>query len=252
MLKEQINKFPEMFYFEKEEQLYVIKTPFEYPDGDEIDLYLFTKNSKIIISDLGETMQYLASYNIEVKNSPKKMQVIEDAIRGTCIEFFRGQFFVTLDELSEIAFAVIDLAQVIIRVSDLIYTIRGRTFASFEEDVKEFLEVNRYPYEEQYLVTGSSGLDYRIDFAVKKDSQTKLIQLISPPNPSNISAQLNKVIRVWVDILPVVENKKMLLSLFDDTAISYRPEFIKLAERVSIPLIWSNKESIKKHLDDVA
>ena len=41
-----------------------IRTPFLYPDGDNIDLFVTEKDGSLVVSDLGETLRWLRSQTL--------------------------------------------------------------------------------------------------------------------------------------------------------------------------------------------
>ncbi|GBF80953.1 DUF1828 domain-containing protein [Aphanothece sacrum] len=49
-----------------------IRTPYLYPDGDFIDLYLKQKEEGYILTDLGETIRWLKMQSISQKMSEKQ------------------------------------------------------------------------------------------------------------------------------------------------------------------------------------
>jgi len=151
LLREQLNLIPSLFDFEfnLEDNIITINTPYEYPDGDEIDLFLIT-NNKLILSDMGESIRHLMSYNINIKESKRRISIIEDIIRNSYVKYFKDEFYIELKDIKELSSASIELAQTIIRISDLLFTIKGRTIATFEEEVKDFLDYSKYDYEEGF------------------------------------------------------------------------------------------------------
>ena len=71
-----------------------IRTPFLYPDGDIIDLYLATNGQQVTLTDLGETTRWLRVQSLSQKRSVKQKQMIEDICLNHGIEFFRGMLTV--------------------------------------------------------------------------------------------------------------------------------------------------------------
>jgi len=56
-----------------------VRTPFLYPDGDFIDLFLKSANQGVTtVSDLGETVRWLNSNTLSAKRSPKQAGLISD------------------------------------------------------------------------------------------------------------------------------------------------------------------------------
>ncbi|MGI6307034.1 MAG: hypothetical protein ACOX1X_00170 [Dethiobacteria bacterium] len=144
------------------------------------------------------------------------------------------------------------MVQSIIRISDLVYTIKGRSFASFEEDVSDFLEINSFKYEKDYLVEGFSGRKYEINFAVDVNQKIKLIKLVGSSSQSNIQSNIEKVITTWFDVSRRVEKRSLKISLLDDTSFMFKNEHITLINEISVVCLWSDQDHLRKTLEAVA
>lgn len=57
-----------------------VKTPYLYPDGDVIDIFVKYKDSGFILTDLGETIRWLLTHSISDFLSEKKDQQIADSL----------------------------------------------------------------------------------------------------------------------------------------------------------------------------
>ena len=56
-----------------------IRTPFLFPDGDNIDLFCKVRGDVVTVSDLAETTGWLRMQSTALRRSPKQKQFIEDA-----------------------------------------------------------------------------------------------------------------------------------------------------------------------------
>jgi hypothetical protein len=83
-----------------------VRTPFLYPDGDIIDLFLQERDGRVTITDLGETMRWLRAQSISPRRSPKQTALVEDICLNHGLEFFRGMLLARVkpgDDLAAIA-----------------------------------------------------------------------------------------------------------------------------------------------------
>ena len=71
-----------------------IRTPYLYPDGDIIDLFLKQAGDSSTVTDLGETLRWLRMQSIAQRRSPRQNQLIEDVCMNHGVEFFRGMLMV--------------------------------------------------------------------------------------------------------------------------------------------------------------
>ena len=108
-----------------------VRTPFLYPDGDFIDLYLNNSDQGVTtVSDFGETIRWLSSNTLSAKRSPKQLGLISDISQTHGVEFFRGTLKARSTEPSLLADAITRVSQAALRVSDLIFTSRLRAVES--------------------------------------------------------------------------------------------------------------------------
>ena len=56
-----------------------IRTPYLYPDGDNIDLFCKQDGDVTTVSDLGETLRWLRMQTLSPRRSPKQNALIADA-----------------------------------------------------------------------------------------------------------------------------------------------------------------------------
>lgn len=142
-----------------------VRTPYLYPDGDFIDLFLKTVNqTTTTVSDLGETIRWLNSNTLSAKRSPKQAALISDISQTHGVEFFRGMLKARSRDSAGLADAVTRVAQAAMRVSDLIFTSRLRAVESVSDEVADFLEEINLPFERNKRFTGRSGKNWKIDF----------------------------------------------------------------------------------------
>lgn len=134
------NSLSSLFTCEDKGDFLSIKTPFSYPDGDDIDLFILPSNSHIVITDMGETLRYLGTYDFEIRTSRSRTEIFEDVLKSFGVSYLKGHLFINLRSPDEISEAMLRMAQAITRVCDLLYTIRPKSTAAFKEEVRELLE----------------------------------------------------------------------------------------------------------------
>jgi hypothetical protein len=222
-----------------------IRTPYLYPDGDHIDLFVKTFQDSFTVSDLGETTRWLRMQTVAPRRSPKQKQMIEDACLTHGIEFYRGTLTVrsTL-EPSDLVAAISRLSQAALRVSDLWFTFRTRVFESVTDEVAEFLTANDIPFDRGEKLVGRSGRGYTIDFHTRTRRRSSLIALLSTGSRSAAARIVDHVMAVWYDLnhLKIGQEPLEFISLFDDTLDVWRPEEFRLVEEFSTVARWSAPE----------
>src|SRR5690625_3618558 len=105
------NAAPSLFECEIEKEILKISTPFNYPDGDEIELYIEYKNDYLILSDLSETYRYLFTYSMDINNSNRRKSIINNIVETHNIKFNNGTFFAIIKNYHHLLEAIINLSQ---------------------------------------------------------------------------------------------------------------------------------------------
>lgn len=243
MINDFLNQSFSSFFKCKQNGKYLsIQTPFYYPDGDVIEIFVHQRSGKIVVSDLGETMRYLGAYDLDVKNYSKRQVIINDVINLLNVKFIKNVFYKPIKSMDHLPEDLFDLSQCIIRICDLLYTVRGSSPAGFVEEVKDFLDFHKFKFEEGFTVETTSDHKYEFDLGIEVDDSTiKLVKLMSPPSKSTQKPNFDRVLRMWVDLENFSEYKKSSrITLLDDTNYIWRD--LILIEKYSIVTDWSDKE----------
>jgi hypothetical protein len=109
-----------LFRCEQKGEYVRIHTPFLYPDGDYINLFLKPDQDSLTISDLGETTRWLRMQTITPRRTAKQKQMIQDICLTHGVEFFKGMLEVRCQANDSLAAAVTRLGQAALRVSDIV------------------------------------------------------------------------------------------------------------------------------------
>jgi hypothetical protein len=224
-----------------------IRTPYLYPDGDYIDLFLSTDAEGLTISDLGETARWLRMQTISLRRSPKQRQMIEDVCLTHGVEFYRGTLTLRAQaDASDLASAVSRLGQAAVRVSDLWFTFRTRTFESVTDEVADFLGEHQIPFDRGERLVGRSGRTYLVDFHIRTPRRSNLVAVLSTGSRSAATRVVEHVVATWYDLnhLKLGQQPLEFISLFDDTLDVWRPEEFKLVEEFSAVARWSAQDEL--------
>lgn len=163
----------------KEHGNYVrVRTPFLYPDGDVIDVFLRQSVGEMItITDLGESLRWLRLQTISARRSPKQRQLLNDICVTHGIELFKGQLVLRVQPTESLAFAVTRLAQGCLRVADLWFTFRTRSVETVTDEVADSLVEREIPFERGETLSGRSGKIWRPDFHVRHTQRSSLAEV---------------------------------------------------------------------------
>ena len=151
-----------------------LATPFRYPDGSHIDVFLKdggTVFDGFELSDKGQTVAYL-----DLHVNPWSSQRCKQTMSGICttlgVEQEGGVFRIRLpkEEMNDLPDAILRLGQACIRIADLSYTQRLRAPVALSEDFEEFVSGLDRPYQTGVKVSGQFGKEVEFDFSVEGTS----------------------------------------------------------------------------------
>lgn len=221
-----------------------IRTPYLYPDGDVIDLYLQEKDGQITLTDLGDTLRWLRMQTVTRQKTDKQEALIRDICLTLGIEQYRGMLLLRVKQNEPLASAITRLAQATIRVSDLWFTFRTRAFESIQEEVAEFLSELKIPFTQNEKVRGRSGRTRTIDFHTRHPRQSAFIEVLSTGSRAAANAKVDSIFATWSDThyLKVGQNDIKFVSLFDDTLDIWTADNFQFLEGISDVAYWSRPE----------
>jgi len=156
-----------------------IRTPYLYPDGDYIDLFLIEKDGVLTLTDYGETLRWLKNQTPSLYRSKRQDAMIQDICLTHGVELYRGMLVVRNQPGTTLAETITHLAQAAIRVSDLWFTQRVRVFESILEEVGDFLKGKHIPFDAGKKYIGRSGRSHKIDFHTRHPKRSSLINVLS-------------------------------------------------------------------------
>lgn len=227
-----------------------IRTPFLYPDGDAIDLFLKEQGGQVTITDLGETLRWLRTQSIAPRRSPKQNKLIEDVCLTHGLELFRGMFLARVRPGDDLAAVVMRLAQGALRAADIWFTMRSRSVESVSDEVDLYLTEKQVTFERQQPLLGRSGRTWRPDFHTRTPDHSALVYVLSTGSRAAARNVAEHVLAAWYDLnnLNIGPEALRFVSLFDDTMDVWSPEDFKLLEDLSTVTRWSKPDEFMQTL----
>jgi Domain of unknown function DUF1828 len=231
-----------------------IRTPYLYPDGDNIDLFLKTNGDVVSVSDLGETLRWLRSQTLSPHRSPKQNALIADACLTHGVEFYKGMLLARCRPGDSLAGVTMRVAQAALRVSDLWFTFRTRAVESITDEVADFLSERQFNFERGAKLAGRSGRGWTVNFHVRAPTRSSLVYVLSTGSRSAARSVAEHVLAAWYDLNHLAAGPEALrfVSLFDDTADIWTPEDFKLVEPLSTVTRWSQPDEFAEVLAEAA
>jgi len=213
-----------------------LETAFLYPDGASVDVFVENERTLLldqVLSDFGQTTQWLLDVQVKPWLSKKRQRFVEDAIRIYGVTQKGGAFTTPLDsEYSNLVDAVIRLGQACVRVADLTYTRRTSAQPRVAEELEEVLADAELDYDPSVELVGRYGKPVLVDFLVRGRRTRSAVLTWSAPNASTAHLIANETFRRWYD-LSVPERSEERVTVLDDRFDSYRDDDVQRLQDVS-------------------
>lgn len=245
VIESAIMNLPKEFECEKlNDKTWLITTPFEYPDGDLIQIYLVKRNEALELTDLAETIRFFKTLDFDVFASKRRCKLFDEILRAYNVTFFRGELKikVTTENLIEsLTRAILNLSQAIFRVSDMLFVHRTGAMVTFHEEVEEVLKEAQVDYQVNYKVFGRSGKEYVVDLYIDLHPKPDLVETISTYSKTYAERLIDRVVRMWYDIQRL-DGRFGYVTIVDDRSDVWRGDHFDLLEDLSKVYIWSEIE----------
>jgi hypothetical protein len=220
-----------------------IRTPFLYPDGDVIDVFVSDRDGEFTVTDLGETLRWLKMQTLAPRRSPRQQKLIADVASTHNLEVFRGML-VARARANNLTEVVIRVAQGMVRVSDIWFTMRTRSVESVTEEVEQLLTERVISFERGTQLVGRSGRVWRPDFHIRAPQRSSIVQVLSTGSRAAAHSVANYVVASFVDLNQWNVGREALqfVSLFDDTMDVWGQEDFNLVGNLSVVTRWSRPD----------
>jgi len=232
-----------------------IRTPYLYPDGDNIDIFCKEQGRDLItVTDLAESVRWLRMQSLSPRRSTKQRQLITDTCLTHGVEFHRGMLLARWHSGQSLAAVVTRVAQAALRVSDLWFTFRTRSVESVTDEVEDYLTERQLPFLRAEKLIGRSGRNWTVDFHVRVPVRSSLVYVLSTGTRSAARPVAEHVVAAWHDLSHLAAGPEALhfVSLFDDTADVWADEDFRLVESLSTVRRWSRPDEFVDVLSEAA
>lgn len=221
-----------------------LATPFQYPNGAGVDLFLGSKPElfdKWILTDLGQTTAWLLDLNLKLWTTEKRKQLVADICKGLDITQEGGQFQLILEDMKQLPDAMVRLSQACLRVADLAFTQRLRIASEFNEDFEEFLDLADASYKPDFSIQGAYGKIVKVNFKVVGHRSETLVQTLSTRSSVASHAMANEAFVKWHDLQPH-RSHFQFLTIYDTTNDSFRDDDLARLNSMSVMMGYPAQE----------
>lgn len=229
-----------------EEGLWAISSPFTFPDGDSISLYLQNRDQGgWRVTDLGHTWMEL-SYENDVEKFRKGTRgvLLDMILSDSGIIEDEGEFFIDCAG-EDLGRGVFHLMQLVTRVHDLTFLNRDRAEGTFYEDLQETLGkiVPLENLQSEYIVKDiPDASKYPVDFMLSgKDRQVFVFGVTGRDKARLVTIYLNHFLRHRVDF-----DSLCILRNLEDVPKGDLARLMNVAEEMVVSL--DDQEAIQRKL----
>ena len=228
-----------------------VRTPLLFPDGGLVDVFVLERGNGYTITDYGDALGWLGMQSVSRRLSHKQELLVQDVCQTLGLELHQNQLVlrsVANDSLGE---SVLRIAQAVVRVSDLWFTLRSQSLQTTADEVDEWLRERQFSFERHKRRQGRSRQSWTVDFETYTDSQVSLIFLLSTGSRGSARRITEHVLAGCVDLSHLKSNQPSLtfVSLFDDTQDVWREEDFGLVEEQSEIALWSRPDQFEQILN---
>ncbi len=221
-----------------------VRTPFWYPDGGVVDVFLKLNDQDFTITDLGESLGWLKLQSVSGKRSPKQQRLLQDICMTSGVELFQGQLMIRGKAPAGISEAILRLGQAALRATDLWFTMRTRSVESVADEVTDYLHEQKIAFERSVKLAGRSGRDWTVDIHARTADHSSLVFVLASGSRASAKRVAEHVVAGWHDLssLKVGPQGLRFVSLFDDTSDVWSEHDFRLVESLSEIARWSRPD----------
>ena len=215
-----------------------------------MDVFVLDRGNRYIVTDYGDALGWLGSQLISRRLSPKQLFLVEDVCQTLRIQLFHRQLVIREIKGEALGESVLRVAQAVVRVSDLWFTVRSQSFQNTADEVDEWLRERQIAFERDLEKQGRSTRPWKVDFETHTDDRTSFVFLLSTGTRGAVRRLAEHVLAGCVDLAHLKANQPGLVfvSLFDDTEDVWRAEDFNLVNEYSEIARWSRPDEFESLL----
>ena len=230
-----------------------VRTPFTYPDGTIVDIFVLDRGGSYTLTDFGETLGWLRMQTVSEKRTANQRRLMDDVCRNLGVELYRGQLVLRDCASHEMSDAIFRVAQAAVRVSDVWFTMRHRTVqSSASTEVSRWLDEREIKFDANVKHRGTSGIEWTIDFQTYPNgtavpARPSLVFLLSTRSQTAVRRITSHVVAAYYDLdkLLIHDHRPKFVSLFDDRADVWQEQDYLLVSQLSSVATLSRRAELE-------
>ena len=184
-----------------------VRTPMLFPDGGIVDVFVLERDDAYTVTDFGEALGWLRMQSSNVQRSRKQQLLVQDTCQTLGLELFRGQLTLRSRTDDQLAEAVLLVAQGVLKVSDIWFTLRSRALQTTSDEVDEWLREKRIAFEREVREVGRSGQTWTIDYRTSTEERHALVFVLTTGSRGAVRRVTEHVLASCVDLAHLKANQ---------------------------------------------
>lgn len=231
-----------------------VSTPFVGLFNDNIEIFVKKESeSRILLSDDGDTIENLFLSGVDVLHSPKRKEYMDKVANNFGIKITPNGEIVTESNGADFAKKKHNMISAISSISDMSMLASEKVTSIFAEDVVDYVESLEVVSTPSFLVKGRSGLDFSFDIQVSGRKSELVIKPFSLLRQNAIE----RFLFCMEDIKDVRENatgkELKSLAIINDTTEPPKRLINALEQYGTSVMLWSRRnEEESKNLFKIA
>ena len=219
-----------------------VRTPMLYPDGGVVDVFVLERSGRYIVTDFGDALGWLGLQSVSQRRTKNQDALIQDVCLTLRIEKSRDQLMLRDVSSVELGESVIRVAQAVVRVSDIWFTLRSQVVQTTADEVDEWLREKEIDFERDVSKEGRSTQNWKVDFETHTVSRNCFIFILATGTRGVVRRMTEHVVAGCVDLnhFREIEPNLTFVSLFDDRQDVWQPRDFSFVEEVSQIARWSH------------
>lgn len=222
-----------------------LETPFRYPDGGTVELFVEGHPGNLVVSDLGEAFRFLEKGGLDPLRSPGRQKAIDLAAKLAGATLDEGVLEIRLQADTDLASAVMRLGQALTRVADLSLFVRGTFANTFSDAVEEFLKSSTQGVEIRRGATiRGSATTHQVDILARSLKGIAVVESLSAITPTGANAQTAFTIQKFADISALGSAAPDRFAVLDDSAEVWSESLRKQLSRFADVVDWEQRDDL--------
>jgi len=227
-----------------------VTTPFIGLFNDPIEIYMKQNGDTFALSDDGLTLRNLELVGAGINKSPKRKEWLDFILSNYGINqnIESDELWVKATK-SDFVQKKHNLICAISEISDMEITAKHIVSSMFKDDVRELLDEQKIIYTPQFIIKGSTGIDFTFDFQLASRTKELVIKSFNSLNRMNVPNFLFSLGDIK-DAREKMSGKELLsMAIINDVEKDIKPEFINALESKNTSLFFWSKRNLPESLE---